>query len=86
MAVLSRYGGICHRWVINVAYAETMGIRKDHAVEYLADSQGMQVSFQAMSESLESVRDCGMLDTRCMQSVREDTRTRSRVHRRNRHS
>ena len=67
------------------ATAETMGIRKDHAVEYLADSQGMQVSFQAMSESLESVRDCGMLDTRCMQSVREDTRTRSRVHRRNRH-
>ncbi|WP_305205688.1 hypothetical protein [Faecalibaculum rodentium] len=57
--------------------AETMGIRRDLAAEYLADSQGMQVSFQAMSRTIESFRDTGVADTACMQVIREDTRVRS---------
>nr|WP_276926337.1 hypothetical protein [Faecalibaculum rodentium] len=60
--------------------AETLGIRRDLAAEYLADSQGMQVSFQAMSRTLESFRDTGVADTACMQVIREDTRVRSGPH------
>lgn len=63
--------------------AETLGIRREMAAEYLADSIGTQASFRAMSETLESFRECGVVNTGCMEAIREDTRHRSRLPRRN---
>lgn len=59
-----------------VETAGKLGIAADRAVDYLADSQGTQLSYQAMSNAVLTYRQLGAIDEASLETIRADTRNR----------
>lgn len=61
-----------------VETAGRFGISADRAVDYLADSMGTELNFQAMSETVACFRSTGAVPAAPMQAIREDVKKRGR--------
>lgn len=61
-----------------VETAGRFGISADRAVDYLADSMGTELNFQAMSETVACFRETGAVPAAPMQAIREDVKKRGR--------
>lgn len=59
-----------------VAEAESLGIRADRASQYVSDSQGSRIAYEAMSKAQVSLRECGHLCADWSDATREDARNR----------
>ena len=59
-----------------VETASSLGISADRAVDYLADSQGTQLSYQAMSDAVLAYRQRGAIDESSLEEIRADKRNR----------
>jgi uncharacterized protein YegL len=60
-----------------VQTAQSLGLSKEEAVDYLADSTGTKVSFSAISEAVHSVRTVGKKNSNWKAAVEEDFIQRS---------
>lgn len=58
--------------------ARSLGIRKEHAADYHADSQGTQVNFAAMSDAISTVRSRKTLRADWKQGIEKDFSSRGR--------
>lgn len=59
-----------------VQTAQSLGLSKEEAVDYIADSTGTKVSFSAISEAVHSVRTEGKKKTNWKAAVEEDYKQR----------
>lgn len=57
--------------------AAHFGIGADRALDYLADSQGTALNYQAMSQAVRHFRHTGQVDEQSLDRIREDYRERS---------
>lgn len=63
----------------NIDAVETacrFGIDEERAVNYVPDSEGINLNFRAMSDTITSFRRCGDVPTACLDSIREDMNKR----------
>lgn len=64
----------------NIDAVETaggLGIAPDRAVDYIADSEGTRLNFDAMAEATAKFRESGVVDEECLESIRRDVKRRS---------
>lgn len=61
-----------------VETAGRFGIEADRAVDYVPDSEGTQLNFQAMSNAVASFRQCGAVPAACLDEIREDAKKRGK--------
>lgn len=61
-----------------VETAGRFGIGADRAVDYLADSEGTELNFAAMSATVACFRETGAIPDAPMQAIREDVKKRGR--------
>lgn len=61
-----------------VETAGRFGIEADRAVDYVADSEGTELNFRAMSNAVASFRQCGAVPTACLDEIREDAKKRGK--------
>ncbi|MDD4390756.1 MAG: hypothetical protein PHW03_08215 [Eubacteriales bacterium] len=59
-----------------VETARQYGITPDRAVEYLADSEGTELNFMIMSETVAAFRKVGEVDEACLEEIRSDVKKR----------
>ncbi len=59
-----------------VQTAGHFGITPDRAIDYLADSEGTELNFKAMSSAVSTFRDTGTVDEACLEEIRKDTKRR----------
>lgn len=59
-----------------VQTAGHFGITPDRAIDYLADSEGTELNFKAMSSVVSAFRDTGTVDEACLEEIRKDTKRR----------
>ena len=60
--------------------AASMGIREDHAAQYMCDAAGTQLNFDAVSCAVSSVRANCSVGREWKKRIEEDFRTRSKKH------
>lgn len=60
--------------------AASMGIREDHAAQYMCDAAGTQLNFEAVSCAVSSVRANCSVGREWKKRIEEDFRTRSKKH------
>jgi len=63
----------------NIDAVETaghFGISPDRAVDFIADSEGTELNFQVMSETVASFRKEGTVDEACFEEIRKDVKRR----------
>ena len=61
-----------------VQTAGSFGITPDRAVDYIADSEGTQLNFKVMKETIATFRETGTVNAACFEEIRKDVRRRSR--------
>lgn len=61
-----------------VETAGRFGIEADRAVDYVADSEGTELNFRAMSNAVASFRQCGAVPAACLDEIREDAKKRGK--------
>jgi len=61
-----------------VQTAGSFGITPDRAVDYIADSEGTQLNFKVMKETIATFRETGAVNEACFEEIRKDVRRRSR--------
>lgn len=61
-----------------VETAGRFGIEADRAVDYVADSEGTELNFFAMSNAVASFRQCGTVPAACLDEIREDAKKRGK--------
>ena len=61
-----------------VQIAGSFGITPDRAVDYIADSEGTQLNFKVMKETIATFRETGAVNEACFEEIRKDVRRRSR--------
>lgn len=59
-----------------VKTAGSLGITPDHAVDYLADGEGTQLSYQVMAQSISQFRELGRIDEANFDAIRKDVQNR----------
>jgi len=59
-----------------VEAAGRFGIDEERAVNYVPDSEGINLNFRAMSDTITSFRRCGDVPIACLDSIREDMNKR----------
>ncbi|NLC40556.1 MAG: VWA domain-containing protein [Clostridiaceae bacterium] len=59
-----------------VETAGNLGISADRAVDYLSDSEGTRLSYQAMSSAVAAYRQLGKIDESSLEKIRTDKRKR----------
>jgi uncharacterized protein YegL len=59
-----------------VETATRFGIAPDRAVDYLADGEGTELNFKAMSAAVASFREVGSVDEACFEEIRKDVKRR----------
>lgn len=59
-----------------VETAGSLGISADRAVDYLSDSKGTRLSYQAMSSAVAAYRQLGKIDESSLEKIRADKRKR----------
>jgi uncharacterized protein YegL len=60
----------------SVETAGRFGINADRAFDYLADKEGTQVNYMAMSKAALSFRKSGLVEDECFRELREDVQKR----------
>ncbi len=64
-----------------VQTASRFGISADRAVDYVPDSKGTRLNYDAMAETVACFRKTGAVPAAPMQAIREDMKKRGRKHR-----
>ena len=59
-----------------VETASRMGILPDHAADFLSDSEGTQLNYQVIADTITTYRTSGKLDEQLMDKIREDVQQR----------
>ena len=59
-----------------IVTAGAFGIAPDRAMDYLADSQGTELNYQVLSQSIGSFRKTGRLDETSFEQIRRDVKER----------
>ena len=59
-----------------VETASRMGISPDHAADFLSDSEGTQLNYQVIADTITTYRTSGKLDEQLMDKIREDVQQR----------
>ena len=59
-----------------VETAGRFGIDADRAVDYVPDSEGTELNFRMMSETVATFRECGAVPTACLDEIRKDMKKR----------
>ncbi len=59
-----------------IVTAGAFGIAPDRAMDYLADSQGTELNYQVLSQSIGSFRKTGRLDESSFEQIRRDVKER----------
>lgn len=59
-----------------VETASRMGISPDHAADFLSDSEGTQLNYQVIADTITTYRTSGRLDEQLMDKIREDVQQR----------
>lgn len=59
-----------------VETAGRFGIRADRAAEYVADPEGTNLNFKAMSEAVKEFRECAVLSDEHFEEIRQDAKKR----------
>jgi uncharacterized protein YegL len=59
-----------------VETAGRFGIDADRAVDYVPDSEGTELNFRMMSETVAAFRECGAVPTACLDEIRKDMKKR----------
>lgn len=59
-----------------VETASRMGISPDHAADFLSDSEGTQLNYQVIADTITTYRTSGKLDEQFMDKIREDVQQR----------
>lgn len=60
----------------SVETAGRFGIDADPAVGYVPDSEGTELNFRMMSETVATFRECGAVPTACLDEIRKDMKER----------
>ena len=58
--------------------AGAMGIQEDNAVDYVADSEGTEVVYSVLSETVINIREKGKMQSDWQSAIREDYNSRNR--------
>ena len=58
--------------------AGAMGIQEDNAVDYVADSEGTEVVYSVLSETVINIREKGKMQSDWQAAIREDCNSRNR--------
>ena len=58
--------------------AGAMGIQEDNAVDYVADSEGTEVVYSVLSETVINIREKGKMQSDWQAAIREDYNSRNR--------
>lgn len=61
-----------------VATADRFGISEDRAVDYVPDSEGTQLNYSVMSQTVASFRKCGEVHAACLDEIRTDMNKRGK--------
>lgn len=64
----------------NIDAAETagrFGIAPDRAIDYLADSEGTQLNYSVIAQTVAKYREVGRIDEACFTEIRQDVKKRS---------
>ena len=59
-----------------VETAGRFGIDADRAVDYVPDSEGTELNFRIMSQTVATFRECGAVPTACLDEIRKDMKKR----------
>lgn len=59
-----------------VETASRIGISPDHAADFLSDSEGTQLNYQVIADTITTYRTSGRLDEQLMDKIREDVQQR----------
>lgn len=59
-----------------VETASRIGISPDHAADFLSDSEGTQLNYQVIADTITTYRTSGKLDEQLMDKIREDVQQR----------
>lgn len=59
-----------------VETAGRFGIGADRAVDYVPDSEGTELNFRMMSETVATFRECGTVPAACLDEIRKDMKKR----------
>lgn len=59
-----------------VETAGRFGIDADRAVDYVPDSEGTELNFRMMSETVTAFRECGAVPVTCLDEIRKDVKKR----------
>lgn len=59
-----------------VETAGRFGIDADRAVDYVPDSEGTELNFRVMSETVTAFRECGAVPVTCLDEIRKDVKKR----------
>ncbi|MDD4296096.1 MAG: VWA domain-containing protein [Ruminiclostridium sp.] len=59
-----------------VETAGRFGITPDKAIDYYADSEGIQLNYTVMAKAVAIFREVGTVDTTCFDEIREDVKRR----------
>ncbi|MCD7717213.1 MAG: hypothetical protein LUI39_12310 [Lachnospiraceae bacterium] len=74
-------GGVCGAIFLGanmdaVTTARSFGISENRAADYVADSEGTELNFRMMSETVADYRVSGAVPEACLESIRKDARKR----------
>ena len=58
--------------------AGRFGIDTDRAVDYVPDSEGTELNYRMMSQTVATFRECGAVPTACLDEIRKDMKKRGR--------
>lgn len=61
-----------------VETAARYGIDSDRAVDYVADSEGTELTYSVMCETVSSLRRCGSIKSELLDEIREDNKKRGK--------